>query len=101
MELYELSEFSTFDGYRIEEFKDFKQRINMLDNEESIKWNKRFSSPDFSWINTDEEAFNMIRSYCNKKVKEAHELHCKREKIKEMFKDIDKEELIKYIKGEF
>lgn len=89
------------DIYRVEEYSNFKQRTHMLNNKESIKWHQRYESHDYSWINDDEEALNLIQEYCNRKCKEAYKLHCKREKIKEMFKDIDKEELINYLNGEF
>lgn len=97
----ETDELFPSDIYKIEEFSSFKQRVNLLDNEESIKWHQRYESHDYSWINNDEGALNLIQEYYDRKCKEAHELYCKRKKIKEMFKDIDKEELIKYIKGEF
>lgn len=88
-------------GSDLENYELYHQRIKILDNEESIKWHKRCSGSDFSWIKEDETIFNIVYEYCHTKCLEAHNLHVKRQKIKELFKDIDKEELINYLNGEF
>lgn len=89
------------EDYLIEDYDSFKQRIKALDNDESIKWHQRCESKDFSWISEDPVLYKTVTEYCHDKCLKAHEKHCKRQKIKEMFKDIDKEELLSYLNGEF